>query len=363
MSKITYVFTSSRSNRIDSKDYADEFFYGLRSLKNKHNINIIEFQPIGKFARKVEYVISRLFSLPLYMFSLYSQKNRKIIKNTDYLFLVSESAGFAALPLLIFFKKKYKIKTSMFVMGLYSKKINYKFLKLFHNFFILLLEKYVENIYFLGKSELSKAQKTNPKNAKKMHFLPFYIDTNFWSQKQLNLQDKNSILFIGNDGNRDYEILVEIAKKMNDKKFIFVSNNNVLINSNLPNVTYLKGSWNDTSLTDIDIRNIYNISRLTILPLKNSFQPSGQSVTLQSMSMGNPVIISDTPGFWDSNNFRDGENIFFVKEPNINLWVDKINEIYDDFDLLNKISVNGTELVNKNYSVEILNLFLENKVS
>ena len=43
--------------------------------------------------------------------------------------------------------------------------------------------------------------------------------------------------------------------------------------------------------------------------MKDSLQPSGQSVTLQSMSLGIPVLISKTVGFWDFSKFRDEENI------------------------------------------------------
>ena len=43
MKRITYIFTGSRINRLGDSNYADEFFYGLRHLKNKHITNIIEF--------------------------------------------------------------------------------------------------------------------------------------------------------------------------------------------------------------------------------------------------------------------------------------------------------------------------------
>ena len=61
----------------------------------------------------------------------------------------------------------------------------------------------------------------------------------------------------------------------------------------------INGSWNDETISDAEIREIYEKSRLTIVPLKNSIQPSGQSVTLQSLSVGTPVIITKTDGFWD----------------------------------------------------------------
>ena len=41
----------------------------------------------------------------------------------------------------------------MFVMGLYSKKLNYKIFKSIHNFLITLLINYVDKLYFLGIEE------------------------------------------------------------------------------------------------------------------------------------------------------------------------------------------------------------------
>ena len=52
---------------------------------------------------------------------------------------------------------------------------------------------------------------------------------------------------------------------------------------------------------------VYKKSGLTIIPLKNSYQPSGQSVTLQSMAVGTPVMITKTDGFWDLNSFANNK--------------------------------------------------------
>ena len=56
------------------------------------------------------------------------------------------------------------------------------------------------------------------------------------------------------------------------------------------------------------LKDLYHNNRLTILPIKNTYQPSGQSVTLQSMAVGTPVLITKTEGFWDKNNFIDKKN-------------------------------------------------------
>ena len=50
------------------------------------------------------------------------------------------------------------------------------------------------------------------------------------------------------------------------------------------NSKLIKGSWGEPGVSDLELRDLYRNAKVTIVPLKNSLQPSGQSVTLQSMS-------------------------------------------------------------------------------
>ena len=69
------------------------------------------------------------------------------------------------------------------------------------------------------------------------------------------------------------------------------------------------------------------------------------------MSLGTPVLISETEGFWDKELFRDNQEIFFISDNSLNGWVYKINDLYDNFELLEKVSINA-----KNLFKEKLNL-------
>ena len=101
---------------------------------------------------------------------------------------------------------------------------------------------------------------------------------------------------------------------------------------------------------------------MVILPLKDSTQPSGQSVTLQAMSMGVPVIISLTTGFWDKDKFIDELNIFFEQENNLNSWVNKIDSLFNDVNKLKYVSKNSVELIAKNFDIGLFNDFMLNEV-
>ena len=88
---------------------------------------------------------------------------------------------------------------------------------------------------------------------------------------------------------------------------------------------------------------------LTFLPLKETYQPSGQSVTLQSMSLGTPVIITKTNGFWEPSKFENYKNIVFLEENNVDKWVEIITSISKNEKLLNEISSNSITTIKQFY--------------
>ena len=113
-------------------------------------------------------------------------------------------------------------------------------------------------------------------------------------------------------------------------------------------------------MSDLELRNLYSSSKLTIIPLKESLQPSGQSVALQSIACGTPVIITKTEGFWDKENFHDRLNIFFNENNDIESWKKDILEIYKmnevDYDQIVK---NGLDLIKNYYDLKDFNKKIE----
>ena len=97
-----------------------------------------------------------------------------------------------------------------------------------------------------------------------------------------------------------------------------------------------------------------------ILPLKNSTQPSGQSVALQSMSMGIPVLISKTKGFWDKDKFFDNESILFESTNNPDSLVKRLITYLNPE--LNKISNNSSKLVREKYNMKEFNKYFEKEL-
>ena len=98
---------------------------------------------------------------------------------------------------------------------------------------------------------------------------------------------KEGILFVGNDGKRDYNFLIKLSQHLPELNFTVITNQE--LNFNTTNVRYIKGNWSDQLISDESLREIYSKSKLTIIPIKNSYQPSGQSVALQSLSCNTPI--------------------------------------------------------------------------
>ena len=172
MYEITYVFKNGRKEKFSSeKIEAKELYYGLPLFENKRNISILEFnEELGNnrfFLKKIERYLSKLLSLPFYFSKILTKENFKVLKNSKNIILVNESVACSLLPFLLYLRLFNKKNVLIFVMGLYSKKINYKILKPFHHLIIKLIESSSDTIFFLGKGELEKARNKRKENKKK----------------------------------------------------------------------------------------------------------------------------------------------------------------------------------------------------
>ena len=360
--KITYVFLQGRKQRLESnKNISKEFFYSYFYAKEKfEKVEIVDMENYEKkisqyLLRKFDSLINKLTKLPIYTYAIFKKKNIKKFVDSDYIVFSNDRVAFSSLPLIwITRKRNPNVNMSFFVMGLFRNEEKYKIQKVLRKILINYIFNKVDHVFYLGKEEYEIAKNIHLKYAKKFKFLPFSVDTDFWQSKSLK-NTNEYILFIGNDGNRDYEFTLNLARKMKDYKFYFITQKITNTNDIPKNVTLLNGSWGTETYSDEEIRKFYSDSRITILPIKNTKQPSGQSVTLQSMSMNTPVIISNIDGFWDRQSFINGEHIIFVNENTIENWEKAIIDLYTDEKKLNLLATKGMNLIQKNYNLHIFN--------
>lgn len=157
-------------------------------------------------------------------------------------------------------------------------------------------------------------------NKERLIINQFGVDLDFWSPG--NKKEGDYILSVGNDFRRDYDLLVRIASKMT---FPFIIVTKLKIKSPIPpNVTIISGKWDSAELSDVELRNLYQQACCVVIPLKESTLPSGQSVCLQAMACGKPVILTRTKGLWSESMMRDDENVILVPVGDENLLTRKI---------------------------------------
>ena len=361
MNKITYIFGHGRRKKIiQGSGFAKEFFYSFQDFVNDgYSVEIIEmdeeiFNPKGlrKIYKFIDKVLRKLSNLPFFMTEIVKKNNFNIIRKSDTIFYTNDRLAISCIPISMFTKIATNSKSNVLIMGLFSKPRNNIFIKLFQKSLLILFLKIHDNFIFIGKAEIEEAKILFPKYAKKFKYIPFCIDVKFWNfkLKEPKSSEKKNILFIGNDGNRDYEFLFDLSSKLPQYEFKFITKYN--FKKALPsNVKHISGSWSDSEIEDRGLRNIYHESDVVLLPLKNTIQPSGQSVTLQALSCGTPVMITKIDGFWDKESFMDMENIMFMSRNNVQLWSDKLEFLFKDQALYNKLIVNGQIVVEDNFNI------------
>ena len=361
--KITYVFLGNRIEKLnDQKSIAKEFFYSYLDFKQTYeDTQIIEFAnttittKITYYLNKLDIILRKVTQLPFFSARISIKKNLDTIYKTQNLIMVGDRVAVSLIfPLLYIKYVKKQIVSSVFVMGLFSNKPSNKIKKPFHSLFLNLLLESLSKLIFLGEGEFKFACEEYPKYSHKFYFLPFSIDTDFWQPRNnFDINKRDDILFIGNDGNRDYEKVLEIAQNLPQFNFKVVTQR-IGENIKVPtNVELINGSWSNRQITDKGLKKVYEQARLTIIPLKESLQPSGQSVTLQSMAMNTPVIISDTAGFWDDKKFISNKHLIRLNENSVKNWTKWIIKLYSNTEKLENLSQDGHKLINEDYNLKV----------
>ena len=337
MKKITYVYGFGRERKIeDATNYSSDFLYGYDYFLSKnYQVKFISASINGNIILKIiEKVLRRLTKLPFYLSNYINWKNIKIIFSSDILVLTNDTIALSLLPLLKIHQIFKKGKILIIVMGLFAKPKPNKGIKFIQIYLIKRILNVSYKLIFLGKKEKELAVEQFPKYENKLSYIPFSIDTKFWKKTQANI--KYDIIFVGNDGNRDYKFLIQLIKKLNDLRFLIISSNNILnehfSENKYDSVDYVKGSLSNLEISDLELRDLYSSSSISIVPLNDTIQPSGQSVSLQSLSLGIPVVISSTNGNWFHGEEINKKYLNLTQNNNLAEWEENIRKILLDKD-------------------------------
>ena len=286
-------------------DILKEKGFNLKHLSStssyKKNLLIFFFKPFQE-------IISRLSNIGIRPLSVYNFSN--VINKSDY--VVSLTDGFSiSLGFYYYFinkNSKTKIAGAFHRLSDYDSKLPNFLKKIYYQIFLRILKR-LDFVIFYGEADRVNSIKIFNIKKEKTHILKFGVDTDFWKPIKNFPFKSNYVFSIGQDPSRDFKTLMDV--KINKKIHIHT---NLLRKRDTKNLKITNGSYHkySKSLTDIEIRELYQNSFAVIVPLKNVFQPSGYSVTLQALACGKPVILTLTKGIWAPKIFKNNENCILV---------------------------------------------------
>lgn len=183
----------------------------------------------------------------------------------------------------------------------------------------------------------------------RVHVVPFGVDAAFWTPGVAAV--RREVLAIGNDGHRDWKTLVAAAPDVPAP--IRVITNHRPPDYLPPNVSWERGDWHTQVLSDQEVRELYQTAMVVVVPTKDVPQPSGQSVTLQAMACGRPVVLAKTRGLFAPAMLRDGHNVVFAPPGDPAALATSIRGVLDDEARAARIGRAGRETVVAEAAVEI----------
>ncbi len=354
-----------RIKLIEANKAPKDFLQGIDFLKDqglniKHLSSVKEYKKnlyfySGKLLEKFFCRITNIGIRPLSVFQFNQEINSSdcIVSLTDGF---SISLGFY----YYFFNKKNNIKIvgSFHRLSDYNSKLPVFLKNIYFKIFRKILKR-IDYIVFYGEADRNNAINHFKIPRKKTYILKFGVDTKFWIPTTKETFKSNYLFSIGQDPARDFNTLLKVktSKKIHIHTSLLKPYENKSFK--ITNGTYHKLNG---SLTDLEIRELYQESFAVIVPLKDVFQPSGYSVTLQAMACGKPVILTLTKGLWAPKIFKNLENCILVKPNSARQIEDSINLLEKEKNIYENISINAMKTAKRNFSLEksyssIYNLF------
>jgi glycosyltransferase involved in cell wall biosynthesis len=167
----------------------------------------------------------------------------------------------------------------------------------------------LDHAFFFGSADRQIAIDRYGLRPELSSVIPFGVDTEFWRPVS-NTAEADFVVAVGQDRNRDYDILAAAPGRHPTR---IITRQKVNIPAGADHITTSVGDYfSSGSLNDEELRQLYNTALAVVVPLKDVYQPSGYSVTLQAMSCGRPVILSDIRGLWARDVLKHGENCVLV---------------------------------------------------
>ena len=305
--KVAFVYAGGRLER-DAQGPSD-FFYGARELSRRAGWDVRLVETDARPADPLTGLLAgRLLRrlVPPRTSSDWFSRSRRILRalhECDAVVATSTEISFG----LAWWKKLRRLPQPL--VGMLCGAVNYPIgLELRRRLTAQLLS-VMQPVLFADpeKAELSRRFGLA---LEKIAVVWFGVDENFWTPPESSVE-RRGVLAVGNDGRRDYKTLVAAARQLPDLSFTVLTKREAP--AALPsNVTWRRGDWREQVVSDVDLRALYQSAACVVVPLLDSPQPSGQSVAMQAMMCGAPVVHTETAGWWGATVIHDDEQVVLV---------------------------------------------------
>jgi glycosyltransferase involved in cell wall biosynthesis len=312
--KVAFVYAGGRNLR--GSEGPSDFFYGARELGKVPEWTVdcldVDNNPADLLTGLIAGRFFKNLVPPRTTADWIARSRRMLPRLKEYDVVVSTSTelsfGLALWKELGLFKKP--------LVGILSGAVNYPIASAVRRGIAARLMRRMHVVLFADAEETEIRQRFNP-HADRLQSGWFGVDETFWIVPEVAVP-RVGILSVGNDGRRDYDTLVEAAMLFPEIPFTVVTRLDAP--NDLPaNIRWRRGDWKENALSDEQLRELYRTAACVVVPLKESIQPSGQSVAMQAMMCGAPVVITKTQGWWGSGVIRDGMEVALVSSGNAEL--------------------------------------------
>ena len=346
--KIAFLYMKGRLARLSEVERGTaptEFFYGaIEMAKRGFDVTHFEIDP-DQPATFADRVLGRFwpgFARPVKMDSnIVTQVHRlaDALNTADCLVATGGNIAYAlaALSCLGIIRKP--------VVGIQCGVLNFRHGYLRREISAMLLRR--THTLLFGDAELEPMRQFFHLPDKAISVNLFGVDTGFWRPDPAIPRDL--VLAVGNDRRRDFQTLVEAAGRIPAPVHIVTK---LPLPEPLPsNVVHHRGSWHGSEISDERVRELYQRARAVVVPLHNSNQPSGQSVTLQAMACGAPVVLTETEGLWSRAQIENGRNVLFVPPEDGTSLADRVRELIGSDDAIERFGRAGRETVEQSANI------------
>lgn len=361
MSKILVFDKGGRNQRIElikKKKAPKDFFQSIDFLRSR-NFNIDHFSSSIKYKINLLVVIFKPFEEIFSMFSKIGIRPLSVfqfkekINNADYVVSLTDGFSLSLGFYYSFLNKKNQIKLvgAFHKLSDFNDKLPFLLKKFYYPIFKIILKR-LNYLIFFGEADRINSIEYFKLDKEKTFTIKFGVDTEFWEPNNKNNFKSNYIFSIGQDPSRDFITLLKVRtrRKIHIHTNLLHSSNNKKFK--ITNGTYQK---HKNCYSDLKIRKLYQESFLIIVPLKDVFQPSGYSVTLQAMSCGKPVLLTKTKGLWAPDVFVSFKNCILINPYDPEEIENAIRILENNQKIYERISLNARKTAEKYFCLDVAN--------